>query len=436
MRYLFGGYELNTETQELSQAGQLIPLTPKAYAVLSYLIANRDRLISKDELLDEIWPDTYVDDSAVKRNIMAVRRSIGGGSGTDQHIKTQRARGYRFTTPVRVLEVEADPTVDTATLAPATPPAPEPTAVPLSPQPTVPEAAERKLITALYCSVGHTAGPDGSLDLDDLNNLMQMIYTCAYEEAQRYGGTVQYLTSEGGLILFGAPLALEDHARRAALAAWALQRRLQQHRVPLTLQMALHTGLVVVSQRQNQLHDIGTVVGEVTTLAATMARQAPRDVMLASATTVELLQDDVRTLPLPPMTFASAAHEIAVYQIVEVAPQRATETRLPIPFVGREVELTMLHARWRQAQDGQGQVVGIVGEPGIGKSRLLCEFRTALATSGVDVVRRQCYGRSYGGATPYLPSTPAPRAILMMARRFAKIEAGYQGLKPGAWAVF
>ncbi len=70
MRYLFDDYELNTETQELSYAGQQIPLTPKAYAVLAHLIVNRDRLVSKDELLDEIWPDTYVDDSAVKRNIM------------------------------------------------------------------------------------------------------------------------------------------------------------------------------------------------------------------------------------------------------------------------------------------------------------------------------------------------------------------------------
>ncbi|WP_256872715.1 winged helix-turn-helix domain-containing protein [Candidatus Entotheonella palauensis] len=100
MRYLFGGYELNTETQELSQAGRLIPLTPKAYAVLAHLIANRDRLVSKDELLEEIWPGTYVDDSAVKRNIMAVRRALGSGSNANEHIKTQRARGYRFATSV------------------------------------------------------------------------------------------------------------------------------------------------------------------------------------------------------------------------------------------------------------------------------------------------------------------------------------------------
>ncbi|WP_143301219.1 ATP-binding protein [Candidatus Entotheonella palauensis] len=310
------------------------------------------------------------------------------------------------------------------------PPAPEPIAMPLPPPPVAPEAAERKLITALYCTVGHAAGPGGALDLDSLHHRMQTVYTCAYEEAQRYGGTVQYITGEGGLILFGAPLALEDHARRAVLTAWALQRRLQGQGTGLALHMALHTGLVVVSQRQAQPYDMGTVVGEVTTLVANMARQAPRDGSLASATTVDLLQDEVRTVSLPPMAIAGATHEIAVYQIVEVAPQQVAETHLPTPFVGREVELAMLHARWQQVQGGQGQVVGIVGEPGIGKSRLLREFRTALAASGVDVVQHQCDGRSYGAATPYLPILDLLRTTWAISdtdhgeAMAAKIEAG------------
>ena len=406
MRYLFGDYELNTETQELSQAGRLIPLTPKAYAVLAHLITNRDRLVSRDELLDEIWPDTYVDDSAVKRNIMAVRRAIGGNASANEHIKTQRARGYRFVTPVQVLIPETKPAFDAPLTAAATPPPVlEPIVTPSPPQPPVSEMAERKLITALYCTVGHTAGSDGPLDLDTLHTLMQRVYTCAYEEAQRYGGTVQYITGEGGLLLFGAPLALEDHARRAVMTAWALQRRLLRPGSLLTLQMALHTGLVVVSQLPEQPHDMSTVVGDVTTLAAAMTQHAPQNAILASATAMELLQDDVRAQPLPPIAISSAAREVAVYQIIEAAPKPATETRLPTPFVGREVELTMLHARWKQAQAGQGQVIGIVGEPGIGKSRLLHEFRTALATTGADagVTLRQCYGHSYGGATPYLP---------------------------------
>ena len=436
MRYLFDGYELNTETQELSQAGRLIPLTPKAYAVLAHLIANRDRLVSKEELLDEIWPETYVDDSAVKRNIMAVRRAIGGGSGANTHIKTQRARGYRFITAVRVLVPGIEPTSDTLTPSSAQPIpaesllAPEPVALPPLPQPMTAETAERKLITALECVVSHAAGTDGNPDLDTLHHLMQTLYSCTYEEAQRYGGTVQYVTGEGGLILFGMPLALEDHARRAVLCAWALQRRLQRHDSPLTLHMALHSGLVVVSQLQQRRHDIATVVGDVTTLAAAMARQAPPGAILASASTVDLLQHEVRASPFPSIPIASTPHEIVLYQITELLPQLAIERRLLTPFVGRQVELTMLQARWQQVLDGQGQVIGIVGEPGIGKSRLLHEFRTTLASSQTEVVFRRCCGRSYGGTTPYLPILNLLRATWTIADTdageivAARIEAG------------
>ena len=85
-----------------------ITLTPKAYAVLDYLICHRDRLVSKEELLEQVWPDTYVDDSAVKRNIMAVRRAIGDGSGAPQPIKTQRGQGYRFVAAIQIHDSQSE----------------------------------------------------------------------------------------------------------------------------------------------------------------------------------------------------------------------------------------------------------------------------------------------------------------------------------------
>ncbi|PON19041.1 hypothetical protein C2W62_04825 [Candidatus Entotheonella serta] len=217
---------------------------------------------------------------------------------------------------------------------------------------------------------------------------------------------------------------MEDHAQRATLTAQALQHRLQRQSVPLTLQMALHTGLVVVSHVPDQSHEMATVVGDVTTLVAAMARQAPPGTLLASAATVDLLHDEVHALPLPPMTILTGSHERPVYQLVDGAPWRALERRLPTPFVGREVELTMLHARWRQAQGGQGQVVGIVGELGIGKSRLLREFRATSALSDanpsgahgcVNLAHRQCFGRSYGNTIPYLPIVDLLRAAWAIA---------------------
>lgn len=102
MRYTFGTYELDTQACELRRAGHPLALAPKVYHVLAYLVQHHDRLITKDELLEQVWPQTYVDDSAVKRCIMAARRAIGDHSGAPQHIKTARGRGYRFIAPVTV----------------------------------------------------------------------------------------------------------------------------------------------------------------------------------------------------------------------------------------------------------------------------------------------------------------------------------------------
>ena len=104
MRYVFDDYELDTQTCELRRAGQSIPLAPKAYAVLLYLIEHRDRLIPKTELLDQVWPDTYVDDSAVKRNILAVHRAIEDQPQAPKRLRTQRGQGYRFTAAVQVYD--------------------------------------------------------------------------------------------------------------------------------------------------------------------------------------------------------------------------------------------------------------------------------------------------------------------------------------------
>ncbi len=403
MRYRFGDYELNTQTQELSQTGQSISLTPKAYAVLAYMLAHHERLVSKDELLEEIWPDTYVDDSAVKRNIMAVRRAIGDG-GT-QHIKTQRGQGYRFTTPVQVLQPEAAPVADLA------PPAPTPSAPTV--EIAVASAGERKLITALYCTVGSPTVQTGGTDLDTLHDLMQTVYGLAHEEAQRYGGTMQYTAGEGCLILFGAPVAQEDHARRAALTALALQHRLRHQEPPLQPHMALHTGLVVISRLPEQIPDAATIVGDVATLATAMSRQAPPDTILASTATVQLLKHDIHTSPLPPITIEYSAVDMPVFQVIKIIPQPAIDIHPSSPFVGREVELMMLRMRWELVQEGRGQVVSIVGDPGIGKSRLLREFRLSLTALGI--VYRRCSGRSYGHATPYLPILDLLRATWSIA---------------------
>ena len=254
--------------------------------------------------------------------------------------------------------------------------------------------------------------------------------------------------ARGFLVVFGAPMAQEDHAQRAVLTALGLQRRLHQGKSPirlpsgeaLVLRMALHTGLVVVGQLQGPVaampeptaHDVATVVGDVVTLANAMVRQTPPDTILASDATLRLLQPEIETAALPPMSIEASSTTVPVQQILAFTPQRlpkaAASSHSYSPFVGREAEMAILRTRWAQVQHGQGHVVGMVGEPGMGKSRLLYEFRQELASQAAPVLH--CSGQSHGRNTPYLPILDLVRAIFNLTDSdetdtiSAKVRAG------------
>lgn len=136
-------------------------------------------------------------------------------------------------------------------------------------------------MTVLCCTVTNATALVEALGLDATHSLMQTIYTMALDEMQRYDGTIQHVTSNGFLALFGAPVAQEDHARRAVLAALRLQQRLRHSqpvpRLPsgadLEVSMALHTGLVALGQIGTDAHRMATVVGDTPMLAATFVTQ-------------------------------------------------------------------------------------------------------------------------------------------------------------------
>ena len=100
MRYRFGDYLFDTERYELHRAGVLVPLRPKECDVLAYLLAHRDRVVSKDELLEQVWPGQFVGDATLHVRILAVRKAIGDDGTTARRLRTVRGRGYRFVAPV------------------------------------------------------------------------------------------------------------------------------------------------------------------------------------------------------------------------------------------------------------------------------------------------------------------------------------------------
>jgi AAA ATPase-like protein/adenylate/guanylate cyclase family protein len=239
---------------------------------------------------------------------------------------------------------------------------------------------------------------------------MQAIFALAERVVHRYEGTLMSYMEDGFVALFGAPVAQEDHARRAVLAALELRQRLhapdalreQPHGIALRL--GLLTGSVVVGPLAHEPQR-PYAAGATLQLATWLQRQAAPDTLLVSAATYALVQDEVQGEACETCFLDEPSTSVPVYAIHGLRRRRAGVPRRgarPLSrFVGRTRELALLHERLEQAVSGQGQVLGIVGEPGLGKSRLLAEFADSLRKWPVTYCEGHCL--AYGGATPYLP---------------------------------
>jgi class 3 adenylate cyclase/tetratricopeptide (TPR) repeat protein len=249
--------------------------------------------------------------------------------------------------------------------------------------------------------------------------VLQTVVGLAQEVLHHYAGTLTLATSEGFTAVFGMPVAQEDHARRAVVAALELRQRLQDAPalVPLVgeglaLGMGLHSGLVVVGGLGQDPLRLATVVGVPLHLATRLQQQAAPGTILLSAATYALVHAEVQAAPGGTLMLDEPSPPVPLYTlhglVGRLAGVAGRGPRVQRPFVGRTQELALLHTRLAQAVEGQGQVIGMVGEPGIGKSRLLAEWRQQLRAHGVTYLEGHCL--SYGSATPYVPVLDLLRA--------------------------
>jgi DNA-binding winged helix-turn-helix (wHTH) protein len=233
MRYIFGDYTLDTERYELRHAGTLCSVEPQVFRVLVYLLAQRHRVVTKQELMEHLWPGRFVSDELLSHRLMATRKAIGDSGRTQRYIKTVHGWGYRFVAPV-----------ETSTGAPESMEAAAPTPPPASPQtlehleaspirlppPGPPTTSalpgERKQVTVLCCALADAQRLATPLEPETMYCCMQAIFALAERVVHRYEGTLMYYMEDGFVALFGAPVAQEDHARRAVLAALELRQRL------------------------------------------------------------------------------------------------------------------------------------------------------------------------------------------------------------------
>jgi class 3 adenylate cyclase/predicted ATPase len=272
---------------------------------------------------------------------------------------------------------------------------------------------ERKQVTVLFADMKGSMELLADRDPEEARKLLDPILEHMMEAVHRYEGTVNQVMGDGIMALFGAPLAHEDHAVRACYAALRMQESVKKYAegvqktegIPIQIRVGVNSGEVVVRSIGSDLKMDYTAVGQTTHLAARMEQMAMPGSVLMTADTLSLTEGFVQAKPLGPVNVKGLNEPVEVYEVTGAGPVRsrlqAATARGLTRFVGRTTEFETLCQALERAGAGRGQVVALVGEPGVGKSRLFWEFTHSRRT--VDWLILESGSVSYGKATAYLP---------------------------------
>ncbi len=286
---------------------------------------------------------------------------------------------------------------------------------------------ERKQISVLFADIKGSMELLADRDPEDAHAILDPVLKLMMEAVHRYEGTVNQVMGDGIMALFGAPLAHEDHAVRACYAALRIQEAVVQfsqtvkrsYGVEVRVRVGLNSGEVVVRSVGSDLRMDYTAVGQTTHLAARMEQMALPGTILITADGMRAAEGFVQVRPLGPRPVKGLNAPVEVYEVTGAGQIRtrlqAAVARGLTRFTGREQALTQLHGAIKLARAGHGQVISIMGEPGVGKSRLLHEFIRSDATRGWLILETGAI--SYGRATSYLPIVQLLRGYFSLDER-------------------
>ncbi len=286
---------------------------------------------------------------------------------------------------------------------------------------------ERKLVTVLFADVANYTSFSEQLDPEEVHQVMDSCFRILLEEVHRFEGTINQFTGDGIMALFGAPLAHEDHARRACFAALSIQRSLRtfskeirkKYGLDFKMRIGLNSGLVIVGTIGDDLRMDYTALGDTTNLAARVEEAAQPGEILVTGNTYRMASDYfefdyVGTIRFkgktdPTRTFKLVSPGKALSRLDAALAKGLTE------FTGREKELLTLRRLYQKALNSEGQVAGIVGDVGVGKSRLVFEMKESLPVGEFLYLEGRCL--PYGSTMAYLP-------VLDMLRAYFDIKEG------------
>src|SRR5262245_46806070 len=284
---------------------------------------------------------------------------------------------------------------------------------------------ERKQVTVLFADIKGSTELIEGLDPEEARKLLDPALYAMMEAVHRYEGTVNQVLGDGIMALFGTAVAHVDQGARACYGALAMQSALRRygeqvrhsHGLEMQIRVGLNSGEVVVRAIGNDLHMDYSAVGQTTHLAARMEQLAPPGSIRLTAATLRLAEDLVQVNALGQFPVKGLSEPVEIFELTGASAVRrclqASAARGLTRFVGRQQELAALQQALERAGAGHGQVVALVGEAGVGKSRLLYEFVYSHRTQSWLVL--EAASVSYGKATPYFP-------VIDLLKRYSHVE--------------
>ena len=288
---------------------------------------------------------------------------------------------------------------------------------------------ERKIVTVLFADVANYTSNSEKQDPEEVHQIMDGCFKILVDEIHKYEGTINQFTGDGVMALFGAPVAHEDHAQRACYAAFTIQKGIGMYGekikndfgVDFKMRIGLNSGPVIVGSIGDDLRMDYTAVGDTTNLASRIESMARPGTCLASKHTYKLAGDYFEFRSLGKMEVKGKAELQEAFELIKIGKAgsriEASVAEGLTQFVGRINSMAALMESYEKTQSGSGQIVSVVGDAGVGKSRLLLEFKNQLSEGEITYLEGQCL--HFGSAMVYLP-------ILDILRSYFEIKEGDQ----------
>lgn len=361
MIYRFEQFELDTGRQELRRNGEIVPVAPKAFSVLAFLLENCDRLVSKSELMDAFW-SRNASEAALQKTISLLRKSLGEEEAEQPILRTLHGRGFRIVAEVSAPEADDEAVFPNETAA----------------------FQEQRLVAVLCLNI---SGPNND-QVDP--RVLDAFLSAARQQVAEYQGKLLHMMVNKFTASFGVDPDYEDAARRAAHCAWHLSRSAEVAAIRSeggNVSFGLDVGpLPLPGEEDAWQAPSGLEIG-----AIRLTELDPQDTIRMSETALQQLRDEVDVLS------GDGSHALTGLSVLSTGiPARPSKN--PTGFVGRTAELAFLNSNFRGASEGSFRAVALSGPAGIGKSRLTSEFLGSLRDEDVAVCKAHCSPRLMNSA--------------------------------------